>query len=158
LHHSISSGKRKNPHWFKFLGVSLSEGDVNQGAYKWIEPVTLDFVNLAPDHFIMTNRVAWPKQITFKPEGASAESVVPGFTLPNSEVYINHTLTEPRTVLMGFKYADARTGKTWMQNRAGWLRRAGRGWIIYFQAGHSAADFKEPAYARILVNAVIWKP
>src|SRR4051812_22246108 len=23
LHHSISSGKRKNTHWFKFLGVSL---------------------------------------------------------------------------------------------------------------------------------------
>lgn len=158
LHHSISSGKRKNLHWFKFLGVSLTEGDVNQGGYKWIEPVTLDFVGLAPDHFIMTNRVVWPKQITFKPEGASVESALPSFTLPGSEVYLNHTLTESRTILMGFKYTEARTGKTWMQNRAGWLRPAGRGWIIYFQAGHSAADFKEPAYARILVNAVVWKP
>jgi len=40
LHHSISSGKRKNAQWFKFLGVALPEGDVSQGGYKWIEPVT----------------------------------------------------------------------------------------------------------------------
>jgi len=27
------------------------------GGHKWIEPATLDLVNLAPDHFITTHRV-----------------------------------------------------------------------------------------------------
>src|SRR5258708_21749790 len=48
LHHSISSGKRKNPHWFTFLGVALPEGDVTKGGYKWIEGITMDMVNLNP--------------------------------------------------------------------------------------------------------------
>ncbi len=158
LHHSISSGKRKNASWFKFLGVTLPEGDVTQGGYKWIEGVTLDWVSLAPDHFIMTNRVNYPKRITYAREGAADERPRPGFTLKNSEVYINHTLTGPHTLLMGFKYTDPTTGRVFMHDRAGWLKRAGKGWIIYFQAGHSAADFEEPAYARILANAVIYQP
>ena len=158
LHHSISSGKRKNTWWFKFLGVTLPEGDVTQGGYKWIEPVTLDWVNLAPDHFIMTNRVSYPKRVAYAPEGATDERPRPGFTLKDSEVYINHTLTGPRTILMGFKYTDAKSGRIFMQDRAGWLKRAGKGWIIYFQAGHSAADFEEPAYGRILANAVVYQP
>src|SRR5712672_2248976 len=65
LHHSISSGKRKNAHWFSFLGVSLPEGDVNHGGYKWIEGVSLDLVNLNPNHFIMTNKVAYPERIGY---------------------------------------------------------------------------------------------
>src|SRR2546423_3167959 len=65
LHHSISYGKRKNAHWFPFLGVSLPEGDLSQGGYKWIEGVTLDLVNLNHAHFIMTNRVAYPLNIPY---------------------------------------------------------------------------------------------
>src|SRR4051812_1446050 len=63
LHHSISSGKRKNAHWFSFLGVSLPEGDVAHGGYKWIEAVSLDLVNLNPNHFIMTNKVTYPEHV-----------------------------------------------------------------------------------------------
>ena len=33
LHHSISSGKRKNKDWFNFLGVTLPEADVDTGGY-----------------------------------------------------------------------------------------------------------------------------
>ena len=47
LHHSISSGKRQNHDWFKFLGVELPEGPVEQGGYKWIEGVTVEWVNIA---------------------------------------------------------------------------------------------------------------
>ena len=159
LHHSISSGKRKNRLWFTFLGVALPEGDVSQGGYKWIEPVMLDFVSLAPDHFIMTNKVKYPRKISYRrSEAAGGEESLPGFTLKESEVYINHTFTGPRTVLMGLKYTDAKTGQVYMQDRAGWLRPSGKGWTIYFQAGHSAADFEEPAYARILLNAVLFQP
>jgi len=45
-----------------------------------------------------------------------------------------------------------------MQNHAGWIKSADRGWIIYLLPGHSAKDFEQPAYARIVLNAVIWKP
>src|SRR5215208_3704904 len=55
LHHSISSGKRKNAHWFSFLGVELPEGEVGNGGYKWIEGIKWELVNLNSHHFIMTN-------------------------------------------------------------------------------------------------------
>lgn len=159
LHHSISSAKRTNALWFPFLGVRLPPGSLSQGGYTWIEPVAVEFVCLAPDHFIMTNRVVYPRQIRYcRGDGTAPEAALPGFELTDSEVYLNHTFTEPRTVLLGLKYADAQTKQVYMQDRAGWLRPAGKGWIIYFQPGHSAADFEEPAYAQILANAVLFRP
>ena len=57
LHHSISSGKRQNKDWFRFLGVELPRGPAEEGGYKWIE-VTVHWVNLAPNQFVMTNQVS----------------------------------------------------------------------------------------------------
>lgn len=159
LHHSISSGKRTNQQWFSFLGVDLPAGDVAAGGYQWIEPVTLDFVNLAPDHYLTGHRVKYEKPIAYtRSDGGAGVTELPGFTLKDSEVYLNHVLTGPRTILLGLKYADAKSGKTYQQDRAGWCRPAGKGWIVYLMPGHSAAEFENPTYARILVNAVTWKP
>lgn len=146
LHHSISSGKRENKHWFPFLGVDLPKGDVEQGGYKWTEGVTLHVLNRAPAHFITTHKVKYDAQ---NPSG---------FALEDSEVYLNHTFTGPRTVLLGLKYTDAKTGKTWMQDTAGWLKPSGKGWIVYLMPGHRAQEFQHPAYSRIVLNAVIFKP
>src|SRR5882724_682058 len=160
LHHSISSGKRKNAHWFSFLGVALPEGDLNHGGYKWIGDVSWDLVNLNPNHFIMTNRVNYPLQISFLSTNASAhERSLPGFRLDRSEVYLNHVLTiEPPTLLMGLKYLDQKTGTLYMQDRAGWIKRSGKGWIIYLMPGHTVNDFENVAYGRIVLNALIFKP
>lgn len=158
LHHSISSGKRTNENWFTFLGVDLPKGEATNGGYQWIEPVTYTLVSLATNHFITTNQLVWPEQTTYVPERSSGSSVFPALTLPESEVYLNHRLVGERTVLLGFKYQDARSGRVWMQDRAGWFKPAGKGWVFYFQAGHSAADFRRPAYARLLVNAVLFEP
>ena len=160
LHHSISSGKRKNKDWFKFLGVTLPEADVDAGGYKWIEGVTQQIVNLAPDHFITTHKVAYPEQIAFKAAGETQERTLPGVTLNESEVYINHVLADDktRTRLLGFKYTDKSSGKTYMQTQSGWVKPSGKGWIVYLQPGHSLHDLKDPVYERILLNAVIWKP
>jgi hypothetical protein len=152
LHHSISSGKRKNQSWFGFLGVSLPEADVSQGGYKWIEGITWDLVNLNPNHFIMTNRVNYPTKVTYE------NTALPGFRLEHSEVYINHVHTSPRTDLMGFKYEDQKTGVTYTQNRAGWIRPAGKGTIVYLMPGHTVDDFKHPAYGQIVANAIVFKP
>jgi len=146
LHHSISSGKRENKHWFPFLGVELPKGDVEQGGYQWTEGVTLQIVNLAPKHFITTHKVSYDKQ-------------GPSFTLEHSEVYLNHVLSGgSRTTLLGLKYTDAKTGKTWAQDTAGWLKPSGKGWIVYLMPGHRVEEFRHPAYSRIVMNAVIFKP
>jgi len=159
LHHSISSGKRKNPHWFPFLGISLPEGDVRSGGYKWIEGVTLSLVNLNPAHFIMTNKVSYHESITYVSTNAVVpDGRLPGFTLVDSEVYLNHVHTEPRARLMGLRYVDAKTGVTYMQDTTGWTKPAGKGLIVYLMPGHRKEDFENPAYARIVLNAVIYKP
>ena len=159
LHHSISSGKRKNQDWFKFLGVTLPEGDVTTGGYKWIEGISQQIVNLAPDHFITTHKVSYPEKIAFK-AGSSEERTIPGVTLNESEVYLDHLLEadSTRKTLLGLKYHDKDSDKTYMQTHAGWLKPAGKGWIIYLQPGHSLHDLKNPTYERILLNALIWKP
>jgi hypothetical protein len=159
LHHTISSSKRQNPHWFSFLGISLPEGDVKQGGYKWIEGVTLDYVNLNPNHFIMTNRLSYPSRITYQSTNAPAGgNLLTGFTLSGSEVYLNHVHTEPHTLLMGLKYTDAQTGTSYSQDRAGWIKPAGKGWIIYLMPGHTAQEFENPIYGRIVLNAIIHQP
>src|ERR1043165_914094 len=80
LHHSISSGKRKNAHWFSFLGVALPEGEVVHGGYKWIQGVSLDLVNLNPNHYIMTNKVIYPELVAFKLTNAAVpQGDLPGF-------------------------------------------------------------------------------
>jgi hypothetical protein len=158
LHHSISSGKRENKHWLPFLGMDLPKADVDQGGYKWIEGVTLQLVNLAPGHFITTHKVSYETQIAYHSADTRDEKQRPGFRLEDSEVYLNHTFTGPRTVLLGMKYTDAKSGKTWMQDRAGWLKPSGKGWIVYLMPGHRAQEFQHPTYSRIVVNAILWKP
>jgi hypothetical protein len=159
LHHSISSGKRANKDWFSFLGVSLPQGDVAKGGYKYAEGIDLDLVNLAPEHYITTNKVTYPAQVPWQSaEAGAVEKALPGVELKDTEVYLNHVLTGPRTILMGVKYTDAKTGQTYMQAHAGWIKAAEKGWVIYLMAGHSGRDFENAVYARIVLNAVVYKP
>jgi type 1 glutamine amidotransferase len=59
--------------------------------------------------------------------------------------------------LLGLKYTDAKSGATYMQDTAGWLKPADKGWIVYLMPGHTKHDFEDPAYGRIVVNAITWK-
>jgi hypothetical protein len=157
LHHSISSGKRKNAHWFSFLGVSLPEGDVNHGGYKWIEGVSFDLVNLNPNHFIMTNKVSYPERVGFLSTNPPIRSSLPGFKLDDSEVYLNHVLDPSRTLLMGLKFNND-SGTAFMQSHAGWVKKTGKGTVIYLMPGHTKRDFENPTYGRIVLNAFIYEP
>lgn len=148
LHHSISSGKRKNQYWIPFVGVMLPWGEFRDGGYRWIDPVTLDIANLAPDHYITSHKIQYDAKV------ACGKGECPGFTLTNTEVYLNHTFTAPRTVLLGLKYTDPQSGKTYMQDTAGWVKRAGKGWLLYFMPGHSVEELKHPIYSQIVLNAV----
>jgi hypothetical protein len=158
LHHSISSGKRSNRRWFSFLGVALPEGGLKEGGYKWIEPAAFDLVNLAPAHFIMTNRVTYPLNVSYTSTNAPGGGSLPAIRLEHSEVYLNHVLGGPRTVLMGLKFQDEKSGTVYMQDHAGWTKPAGRGRIVYLMPGHHKEEFEDPTYARIVLNAVIYRP
>jgi hypothetical protein len=157
LHHSISSGKRKNKDWFSFLGLELPKAGEAAPAYKYIDDMSMDLVNLAPNHFVTTHKVDYPEKIKYRREGTSKPKMLPGFNFPKTEVYINHNLLAPRTLLLGFQFVD-KEGKEWMQDRSAWCMPAGKGWVFYSQAGHYAQDFNDPTYARILANAAIFSP
>jgi len=45
-----------------------------------------------------------------------------------------------------------------MQNTSGWLKKVGKGWLIYLQPGHLVDDIQSKAYRQIIVNAIRWKP
>jgi trehalose utilization protein len=147
LHHSISSGKRKNRDWLPFLGVTLPLGEETQGGYKYYEPATIDVVNLAPGHYITTHEIRYPQKVRYQ------DRELDGFTLAGSEVYLNHVHDTPKTVLLGLKYTNP-AGKVYMQPTAGWLEKKGKGTVMYFMAGHEMSDFENPFYSRIVTNAV----
>jgi hypothetical protein len=152
LHHSISSGKRKNRDWFDFLGVELPLSDVQDGGYQWREGVPLQIYR-SGEHFITSHLIDWPENTTNR-----AGETRPAVTLEDSEVYLNHVLHGPRTRLLGLSYPHPETGKTYIQETAGWYQRTGRGWLFYFMPGHSEKEFKSPVYRQILVNTLLWKP
>jgi len=152
LHHSISSQKRQNPAWLDFLGVKLPEGDVTQGGYKYYDPVPLTLVNLAPKDWITTHDVRWESRAEYRGEDRDA------IEFPATEVYLNHVLNGQHTILLGLKFVDKKSGVTYVQDTAGWYKKAEKGWVMYFMAGHSGKEFEDPAYAQILTNAVNFRP
>ena len=152
LHHSISSQKRKNPDWLAFLGVKLPEGDVSEGGYKYYDPVNLTVVNLAPKDWITNHDVHWESRSEYHGEDRDS------FDLSDTEVYVNQVLEGPRTILLGFKVREPKSGAMYAQDTAGWYKKAGKGWVMYFMAGHSGKEFEDPAYSQILANAVNFKP
>lgn len=156
LHHSISSGKRKNKYWFDFLGITLPEGDLEKGGYKWIEDVEIEIVNLIPEHFITSTEIKYPDKIVFN--DLRGEKTLPSFKLTESEVYLNHKLSGEHTLLLGFKYTDEKNKKTYMQHHCGWIKKAGNGLVIYLMPGHSIKDFQNEIYSRIVLNAILYKP
>lgn len=84
----------------------------------------------------------------------------PSISLENSEVYLNHKFIDghEKIVLCGLKFYDDRNGHLFMQDRAAWIKKHGKGEIIYFMPGHSPSDYKNPNVSRIILNAIEWLP
>jgi hypothetical protein len=167
LHHSISSGKAKNRFYFDFLGVHLPGAEKSRepapagGHYAWRHGVDFMVVNLNPAHYITSNRVTWPEKTFYtRSDVPGAQSEYPAFTLKDAEPYMNVQFTDgsEKTVLLGFKYLDDRNAVLFMQDREGWAKRAGKGWVVYLQMGHTTHEFEHPAVAQMILNAVVWKP
>lgn len=154
IHHSISSGKRKNRDWLPSLGVTLPTEPLDAGGYGYYSPATFDLVNVAPNHPVTTRDVKYQKRIGFAPPGEGPARDRDAFTIPESEIFVNHRLEGPRTPLLGVKWTDPRSGREYQQNTGGWHRPLGKGNVYYFLAGHRAEDFDVDPYAQILANVL----
>jgi hypothetical protein len=152
LHHTISSGKRKNPAWFPALGITLPTGEFADGGYKYYDDVEWDLVNLAPKHPILRG-VKFPKTVEY-----TAGKKLPALPLDDTEIYLNHILDGPRTPLLGLRFTDAKSGgKLFLQDTAAWVKPLGRGQVSYFMPGHKKTDFDRPDYAQMIANAITFK-
>jgi hypothetical protein len=159
LHHSISSKKAQNKFYFDFLGIRLDKGPMEKGGYKWKES-SWSLVNLNSKHFITNFNVNWNEKVTYTPSDyPSTESLFPGITFKHdSEVFINHKFTDSRekVVLCGIVYHDKESDKTYMQDRGAWIKRQGKGTILYFMPGHIASDYENKNISQIILNAIRW--
>lgn len=159
LHHSISRVKAANKFYFDFLGIRLDQGPMDAGGYAY-KASSWSLVNLHPRHYITSFQVDWGEPVLYTPSDCpSAEGAYPSITLKSdSEVFINHKFTDGRekTVLCGLVYHDQGTNRTYMQDRGAWIKRQGRGTIVYFMPGHAASDYQDNGIARMILNAVKW--
>jgi hypothetical protein len=145
VHHSISSGKRKNKDWLPAFEITLPTSKFDEGGYAYFEPATFDVINLAKGNFVTTHDVVYTKKV----DGLEA------FTASDTEIYLNHQFDGPRTRLLGLKWTDPKSGRTYTQDTVGWQKKVGKGLAYYFMVGHKAADFDIPTYAQILTNALV---
>jgi hypothetical protein len=170
LHHSISSGKARNPHYFDFLGIQLdhpefSSNPVKPGAgYGWYHDgengITLRLVNLNPHHYITNHQIDWGAPISYtSSDGPAVEGMYPSIALPRTEVYMNHKFTDGREkiVLAGFKFYDQRNGEIFMQDRAVWYKPHGEGMVYYFMPGETPDDYRNENIAQMILNAITWE-
>jgi type 1 glutamine amidotransferase len=96
--------------------------------------------------------VTWPAKTTFK------DREYPSFT-ERGEAYMNVFFSDTdKTVLLGLKYLDDRNNAQYLQQAEGWLKPAGKGWIVYLQPGHFKEEFEQPAVSQMILNAITWRP
>lgn len=159
LHHAIASAKVNNPKWLDFLGIYIAPRD--DPDYPWrVVNGTHTVVNLQPNHYITTHGVTYDRTVEYQPlDTPSIPHSYPAFDLPETEVFLNQHFTDGRekTVLFGFQIADPDTGHVYMQDRSGWYKRAGQGWIFYLQPGHADSDFQNANFAQIVLNCLRWE-
>ncbi len=153
LHHTISSRKRENKDWFNFLHIELPLKSFEEGGYAYFDPVTFQVVNLAPAN-PLTKGATFDQPVSYTDPAEGIEKKLPGTSFSDTEVYLNHHLTGPRTLLLGMKYTDPKTNKVYMQDTAGWMLQTGKGEVFYFMMGHRSEDFDNSAYRQMLDNAV----
>lgn len=154
LHHSISSAKRKNKDWLPFFQITLPTTKFEEGGYAYFDPATFQVVNIAPHNYVTTHDVKYTEKVSYASDGTGPAKELDAFTAPDTEIYLNHRFDGPRTKLLGLKWTEPKSGRTYIQDTAGWQMDLQGGSAYYFMVGHRAADFEIPGYAQILANAL----
>ena len=161
LHHGIASARVKNLDWLKLTGIYLAPRDHPARSRKVLGNTTHTMVNLQPNHYITSHQVNYDRTIEYESsDSPSQPGRYPALDFKNTEVFLNQQFTDGRekTVLFGFDAVDPDTGKEYRQDRDGWYKPAGKGWVFYYQPGHRASDFEHPAYLQIIHNTLAWQP
>lgn len=127
LHHSISSGKRKNRYWFSFLGVTLPEKPFAEGGYKYFDDADWELYRVGDP----TKRIA----------------------LHGTEIYLNQIYDNNRTFLWALRYTEPKSGTIFDQTTAAWKKQTEKGTVYYFMPGHRAEDFNYEPYVAELMKA-----
>lgn len=161
LHHAIASARWKNPDFLEMVGIHLNQRDHPSAPWRVIGNTTHTLVNLNPRHYITSHNVTYDHTLAY--ESSDKPSITrewPVLEFTQTEVFLNQHFTDgqEKTVLFGFVCTDPETGAQIMQDRSGWLKPVGNGWVFYFQPGHAANDFKNRNYCQILWNCLTWKP
>jgi hypothetical protein len=165
LHHMISSGKSKNRYYFDFLGVHMDGIELARqpaetgGHYGWREGIEQTIVNLNPAHYITSHNVVWPRKTNFAASGYDlSPGEYPAMTISDSEAYMNVKFTDgnDKIILLGSKYLDDRNQVLYQQVNEGWIKRAGKGWIVYIQMGHTVHECENRVFGQIVLNAIRW--
>ena len=167
LHHSISSGKANNKYYFNFLGIQLDHAELSPNpvkpgeGYGWFnngdKGIDFSLVNLNPDNFITSHNVTWDQLVMYKSsDEPSVMKKYPAIILKKTEAYMNHKFTDGRekTVLCGIKFYDIRNNELFMQDRAVWYKKYGKGTIYYFMPGHSVSDYENKNVSQMILNAI----
>jgi len=160
LHHGIASARIRNPDWLRLTGIHIAPRNDPKHPWKVLGNTTHTLVNLQPGHYITSHNVTYGRTVEYQSsDSPSLPARFPALDLKNTEVFLNQHFTDGRvkTVLFGFRAEDA-AGKTIMQDRSGWYKPAGRGWVFYLQPGHSVPDFQNRDYCQIILNCLSWRP
>jgi hypothetical protein len=161
LHHGIASARVANPDWLRMTGIHISPASDPNCPWRVVPNTTFTLVNLNPRHYITSHGVQYDRLAEYRSSDSPARAGKwAALDLPNTEVFLNQQFTDGRekTVLFGFHCVDPQTGKTYMQDRAGWYKPAGEGWVLYLQPGHAASDFQNRDYCQIVWNCLTWRP
>ena len=160
LHHGIASGRIRNPDWLRLTGIHIAPRNHPKYPWKVLGNTAHTLVNLQPRHYITSHNVTYDRTVEYQSsDWPSLPGRYPALEMKNTEVFLNQHFTDGRekTVLFGFLARDA-AGTTIMQDRSGWYKPAGKGWVFYLQPGHRAADFRNVAYCQIILNCLSWQP
>ena len=161
LHHGLASAKLHNPQWLQFTGIHLEPPDAPKDGWLVLGHITHTLVNLNPKHYITSHLIEYPGTIEYQPaEALSTPGSYPALELLDTEIFLNQHFTDGRekNVLFGSHCVHPDTNEVIMQDRGGWYKPTGDGWLFYIQPGHSEADFQNMALCRIVLNCMTWQP
>lgn len=128
--------------------------------YLWkVEHGEFFMVNLNPGHFITSNDIAYDSRIPYLSSNAPSDTAVfDAISLGDTELLKEQIFIDraEKVVLFGYKVTDSHNGAIYAADRAGWYKKARKGYLFYFVAGHSAKDFKNANFSQAILNCLLW--
>lgn len=162
IHHAIASAKWNNPKWLELVGIKMAPRNDPARPWKVSGPVGVNhtMVNLKPGHFITSNGIEYEREVDYvSPDDPDLKGRFKAFDIPETEIFHHqtHTDRDKKTILFGYRFEDAETDATVMEDTSGWYKPVGRGHLFYLQPGHENRDFNHPQFGQVMRNCLDWE-